>query len=151
MKKEGILGIVLMLLFLVLPVASAHVEIIDMGHYYDGIDRLGYVDYRNAANYTVEGAILVFIDGDIVAAKMLNMDLRYVAGFRCSPVKPLEFALCEIEGDHTIAVCILSMNSSVERTYEYFAEGWWNDQEDEIESELEEEEEEWLECWMYRR
>jgi hypothetical protein len=135
---------VLTLLFLSLPAVSAHIDIIDMGHYYDGISSVGYVDYQNVANHTVGGAILVFVDGDIVAGKILNMGIRYVAGFRCSPIKTLEFALNETEGEHTIVVYILSMNNSVERTYDYYAEGV---EEDVIEER--EQEEKWLSCWGF--
>jgi hypothetical protein len=132
------------LLLLALPAASAHIDIIDVGHYYDGISSLGYVDYQNVANHTVGGAILVFVDGDIVAGKILNMKIRYVSGFRCSPIKTLEFPITETEGDHTIVVYILSMNSSRECVYEYYEEGVAEDVIGEAESECEVD---WLMCW----
>lgn len=149
MKKEMILGLIslLMLLFLALPVTSAHIDIIDIGSGYDMIEHYGYVSYQNTVDYNVSGAILVFIDGDIVAGKILNMPIRYVAGFRCSPVKTFEFSLSEMEGDHTIVVYVLSMNSSVQRAYEYYAEDWWVEQED-IVCEVDAEED-WLTCWRY--
>jgi hypothetical protein len=135
------------LFFILLPIASAHIAIIDVGHnnaaQWDNIEGMcGYVNYQNIANYTIEGAILIFVDNEIVAGKMLNMKIRYVAGFRCSPIKTLEFSITEAEGDHTIVVYILSMNSSVERTYEYYAEGIVEGEK--LESELEED---WLTCW----
>jgi hypothetical protein len=135
--------LVLVLILSVLPTASAHVDIVDMGHYYDGIDRLGYVDYQNVANYTVESAILVFVDGEIAAGKILNMKIRYVAGFRCSPIKTLEFPITEAEGKHTIVVYIYSMNSSTERVYEYTGEGV----EEVVDVEESEIEKDWLTCW----
>ena len=113
-----------------------------MGHYYDGINSLGYVDYQNVANHTVGGAILVFVDGDIVAGKILNMKIRHIAGFRCSPIKTLEFPLTETEGEHTIVVYILSMNNSIERVYEYYAVGG---EEEVIEERVQEDD--WLTCW----
>lgn len=138
-----------MLFFMALPLASAHIAIIDVGHnnaaQWDDIEGMcGYVDYQNMANYTVEGAILVFVDSKIVAGKILNMKIRYVADFRCSPIKTLEFPITEAEGDHNIVVYILSMNSSIQRTYEYYAKGIVGEIEVEGESEVKED---WLECW----
>lgn len=147
MKKEKIYIFIalLMLILSVLPTASAHIDIVDIGHYYDGISSLGYVDYQNVANHTLEGAILVFVDGEIVAGKILNMPIRYLGGFRCSPIKTLEFPIIEAEGDHTISVYIYSMNNTVSRTYEYYAEGI----DDTIETEEIETEKDWLKCcWM---
>ena len=116
------------LLFLAIPSVSAHIDIIDIGHYnaahWEDIDGMcGYVDYQNVANHTIGGAILVFVDGEIVAGEILNMKIRYVAGFWCSPIETLEFPITETEGEHTIVVYIYSMNSSAERTYGYYAEG----------------------------
>jgi hypothetical protein len=148
-RKIYTLIVILTLLFMALPAVSAHIDIIDVGHYnaarWDDIDGMcGYVDYQNMANHTLEGAILVFVDGNIVAGKILNMKIRYIAGFRCSPVKTLEFPITETKGDHTIVVYIRSVNNSVERAYEYYAEG----KEDVIDMEESEEEvEEWLTCW----
>jgi hypothetical protein len=144
MKKELILGgiFILMLLFMALPVASADIDITGIGTQYDGLDHYGYVDYRNIANGNASGAILVFIDGTIVAAEILNMPIRYVAGFRCSPAKTLEFPLNDTEGVHTILAYAFSQNVSTQRSYGYYAEDWWMDQEDEVEEEVEV----WLEC-----
>ena len=130
-----------------LPATSAHIAINAVGHnnaaQWDDIEGMcGYVDYQNMANHTIDGAILVFVDGEIVAGKILNMKIRYVAGFRCSPVKTLEFSITEAEGDHIIVVYIRSMNNSVECTYEYYAEGV----EDQTEVEESEEEKDWLMC-----
>lgn len=134
-KRIGGIISVLTLLFLLLPAVSAHIDIMDMGHYYDGINSLGYVDYQNVANHTVGGAILVFVDGDIVAGKILNMKIRYVAGFRCSPIKTLEFPIIETEGEHRIVAYVLSMNSSTECVYDYYAADWWQEAPDEEETE----------------
>jgi hypothetical protein len=139
--------------FMLLPIASAHIVIVDVGHnnaaQWDDIEGMcGYADYQNVANYTVKGAILVFVDNEIVAGKMLNMKIRYVAGFRCSPVKTLEFPITEAEGDHTIVVYVLSMNSSTERTYEYNAEGKGEGVDVESENDREED---WLDCWGYAK
>jgi hypothetical protein len=139
--------LILALLFLALPTVTAHIDIIDVGHYnaarWNDIEGLcGYVDYQNVANYTIGGAILVFVDGEIVAGKILNMGIRYVAGFRCSPIKTLEFPITEAEGDHIIVVYIRSMNASVESAYEYYIEG----AEGVIEGEESEIEEDWLTC-----
>jgi hypothetical protein len=148
-SKATICILIAMLLFMALPAASAHIEITDIGHnnaaQWDDIEGLcGYVDYQNVVNDTVKGAILVFVDNEIVAGKLLNMGIHYVAGFRCSPIKTLEFPISETEGCHTITVHILSMNSSVTSTYDYYAAGM----EDEIEVESEREvEEDWLKCW----
>lgn len=134
-----------------LPAVSAHIAIIDVGHnnaaQWDDIEGwCGYVDYQNMANYTIEGAILVFVDGEIVAGKILNMKIRYVGGFRCSPIKTLEFPITETEGDHSILVYVLSMNSSVQRTYDYYAKGMGEAWEVESGSEAKED---WLKCWGY--
>lgn len=135
------------LLFLAMSAVSAHIDILDIGHYnaarWDDIEGLcGYVDYQNVANPTIGGAILVFVDGEIVAGKILNMKIRYVRGFRCSPIKTLEFPITEAEGRHEIAVYMYSMNSSVERIYEYTAEGIA----EVIDTEESEIEEDWLRC-----
>lgn len=140
--------VLLTLLFLASPAVTAHIDIIDVGHYnaarWDDIEGMcGYVDYQNVANHTIEGAILVFVDGEIVAGKILNMKIRYVAGFRCSPIKTLEFPITETEGCHTIVVYIRSMNASVECVYEYYAEGGG----DVVDAEESEEEKDWLPCW----
>jgi len=145
MKKERTynLAIVLILLFLVLPAVSAHIEISDMGHYYDPVDGLtGYVDYQNVVGYNISGAVLVFIDGDIVAGEIIKTRVRYVAGFRCSPIKTLEFPINTSEGDHTIVAYVFSMNNSIQQAYDYYTEGFG----DEV-TEGEREEEEWLSCW----
>lgn len=144
MKKESILGgiFLLMLLFMLLPVASADIGITDIGTRYDGLDHYGYVDYRNIANSNVSGAILVFIDGTIVAAKPLYMPIRYVAGFRCAHTKTLEFPLNGTEGNHSILAYTFSQNISAERSYGYYAEDWWMKQEEKAEEEVEV----WLEC-----
>lgn len=134
-----------------LPAASAHIAIIDIGHYnaaqWDDVEGLsGYVDYQNTANQTIKGAILVFLDNEIAAGRILNMKIRYIAGFRCSPVKTLEFPISETEGDHTIIVHILSVNSSVMSTYDYSVK----DVEDTMAAESEREvEEDWLKCWGF--
>lgn len=135
---------VLTLLFLSLSAVSAHIDIIDMGMVYDGEDHYGYVDYQNTANYSVSGAILVFIDGGIVAGKMLDMPIRSIVGFRCSPIKTLEFPITETEGEHTIVVYILSMNNTVGHVYDYYAEGVAEDAIEESEQE-----EDWLSCWGF--
>ena len=152
MKKIIIFGFAILgaLLVLALPVASAHIEISDMGHYYDGMANLGYVDYQNVADYNVSGAILVFIDNEIVAGEKLDMPIRYRAGFRCSPMKTLEFPLNTSEGHHTIVAYVYSMNNSIDRGYEYYTDGVEEEEAVEIESE-EEEVEEWLECWKCGR
>ena len=146
MKKERIynLAIVLTLLFLVLPAVSAHIEISNMGHYYDPVDGLtGYVDYQNVVGYNISGAVLVFIDGDIVAGEIIKTHVRYVAGFRCSPIKTLEFPVNEAEGDHTIVAYVFSMNNSIQQEYDYYTEGFdINAAEEEGKPE-----EEWLSCW----
>jgi hypothetical protein len=144
MKKVLILGgiFIVMLLFMVLPVALADITITGIGTQYDGIGHYGYVDYRNIANVNASGAILVFIDRNIVVAKILNMPIRYIAGFRCSPTKTLEFPLNDTEGDHTILAYTFSQNVSAQRSYGYYAEDWWMEQEDKVE----EDDEVWLEC-----
>lgn len=126
MKIEKIIGglLILVLLSLAIPIASASIEITDIGEGYDLIGHYGFVDYQNIANYNVSGAILVFIDGDIVAGKILDMPIRYVAGFRCSPIKTLEFPLRTTKGDHTIVAYAISMNCTIQRIYEYTMEGW---------------------------
>lgn len=151
MKRNKIRICVLLgtLLFMALPAVSAHIGIIDVGHnnaaQWDDIEGMcGYVDYQNVANYSIRGAILVFLDGEIVAGKIINMKIRYVAGFRCSPIKTLEFPISEAEGDHTIVVHVFSMNSSVERAYAYNAKGVEDETEVERDSEVEED---WLTCW----
>ena len=136
------------LLFLALPAVSAHIDIIDVGHnnaaQWDDIDGMcGYVDYQNVANHTVGGAILVFVDGEIVAGKILNMKIRYAGGRRCSPIKTLEYPITEAKGKHSIVVYIFSMNSSVECVYEYTAEGVDKGGDVESGSEVED----WLKCW----
>jgi hypothetical protein len=150
-NKNKILIYVLIatLLFFAMPAVSAYIDILDVGHYnaalWDDIEGMcGYVDYQNVANHTLEGTILVFVDGNIVAGKILDMKILYVAGFRCSPIKTLEFPITEAEGDHTIVVHVLSMNSSAERTYEYHAKGIEENITEEAESE---EVEDWLKCW----
>jgi len=151
MKKITIFEFVVfgVLLFLALPVVSANIEITDMGHYYDPIDGLtGYVDCQNVAEYDLLGALLVFIDGDIVAGEIIKARVRYVAGFRCAPTKTIEFPLNETEGAHHIVAYLVSMNNSIQRTYGYYAEDWWDDQGNEIQKVSEEEvEEDWLTCW----
>jgi hypothetical protein len=150
-NKRKILILIAMLLFLAMPVTSADINITGIGTQYDGIDHYGYVDYRNIANVNASGAILVFIDGTIVAAKLLNMPIRYVAGFRCSPTKTLEFPLNDTEGNHTILAYTFSRNVSAQRSYGYYAEEWWIEREDNVEEEVEMEEEDttvkdWLPC-----
>jgi hypothetical protein len=146
-NRIRICALIATLLFLAIPAVSAHIDIIDIGHYnaarWDDIGGMcGYVDYQNVANHTIGGAILVFVDGKIVAGKKLNMKIRYVAGFRCSPIKTLEYPITETEGEHTIAVYIYSMNGSVECVYEYIAEGI----DEVIGTEESEIEEDWLRC-----
>ena len=139
------------LLVLASPVAFAHIEISDMGHYYDPAEGLlGYVNCQNAAEYDLNGAVFVFVDDEIVTGKIIRIPVRYIAGFRCSPTKTFEFPINTSKGDHTIVAYVYSMNDSVERIYGYCAEDWWVNQGDEIESEPEEEmEEDWLACsWM---
>ena len=145
MKKGRIYKLVILstLLFMVLPAVPAHIDIVDIGHYYDGIDHLGYIDYQNVADYNLSGTILVYIDDEIVAGKVIEMPIRHIAGFRCSPIKTLEFPLNETEGDHTIVAYVYSMHSSAERTYEYVAEERWTQEPEENE----EEEEDWLKCF----
>lgn len=143
MKNEMIISVLIAtLLFLVLPAVSAHIDIIDIGTGYDMIEHYGYVDYQNIANHTIGGAILVFVDGNIVAGKIINMKIRYVGGRKCSPIKTLEYPIAEAEGEHIIAVYIYSMNSSVEWMYVYTAEGV----DEVIGAEESETEEDWLRC-----
>jgi hypothetical protein len=117
-NRIRICALIATLLFLAIPAVSAHIDIIDIGHYnaahWEDIEGLcGYVDYQNVANHSREGAILVFVDGKIVAGKILNMKIQYVAGFRCSPLKTFEFSISETEGEHTIVVYIYSMSRYV--------------------------------------
>jgi len=147
-NRSGICVLILMLLFMGLPATSAYIDIIEVGHnnaaqWGDIEGMCGYADYQNMANHTVNGAILVFVDGEIVAGKILNMEICYVAGFRCSPIKTLEFPITEAEGDHNIVVHIFSMNSSAECTYEYYGKGVGGTAVAESESEVEED---WLTC-----
>lgn len=144
--RRDIIGFILivMLLFPAMPIASAHIDIEDIGVGYDLIYHYGFVDYQNLANYNVSGAILVFIDGDIVAGEILDMSIRYVAGFRCSPIKTLGFPLRTTKGDHTMAVYVLSMNHTVQRSYVYTMEGWEDEQDGEETKEPEIED--WLKC-----
>lgn len=146
MKKETILGIVsiLMLLFLALPAVSADIDIIDIGTDYYLIGHYGFVNYQNTADFNLSGTLLVFIDGNIVAEKKLDMPIRYVAGFRCSPAKTLEFSLNETEGNHTIVAYMISQNAIVQRSYIYYADGRLVEQEEDKESEVIEED--WLKC-----
>ena len=123
-RKIYILISISVLFFLALPAVSAYIEISDMGHYYDGETRYGYVDYTNTAKHNVSGALLVFIDDDIVAGKILNMPIRYVAGFRCSPIKTLEFLSQNDKGGHAIVAYAVSMNCTIQRICEYTMEGW---------------------------
>lgn len=146
-NKTGISILVVVLIFTALPAVSAHIDILDVGHYnaarWNDIGSMcGYVDYQNVANHTIEGAILVFVDGKIVAGKILDMRIRYIAGFRCSPIKTLEYPITEAEGKHEIVVYIYSMNASVKRVYEYIAEGV----DEAIEVKEREIEEDWLPC-----
>ena len=140
--------LLLALLFSALPAVTAHIDVLDVGHYnaarWDDIEGMcGYVDYQNVANHTIGGAILVFVDGEIVAGKILNMEIRYVAGFQCSPIKTLEFPITETEGGHTIVVYIHSMNDSIKRAYEYHTEGV----EEVVDAEESGIEKDWLLCW----
>ena len=136
--KFAIFGV---LLFLVLPAVSANIAITDMGHYYDPVDGLtGYVDCQNVAEYDLLGALLVFVDDDIVAGEIIKTRVRYVAGFRCAPTKTIEFPLNATEGEHHVVTHIFSMNSSVRRTYGYYTEGF------EDETTKESKEEDWLTC-----
>lgn len=138
-------GFALVLLFLALPAVSANIDIIDVGTLYDGIDYYGYVDYQNIENYDLQGVISVFIDSDIVAEKMIDMPIRYVAGFRCSPIKSFEFQLNMSKGSHTIVAYVLSQNITIQCSYEYTMEGWEDEAADE-EMEMEEDKEDWLIC-----
>jgi len=145
MEKQKIykLAIILALAFLVLPTVSAHIEISDMGHYEDIEGLTGYVDCINVAEYDLSGAILVFVDGNIVAGKIITARVRYVAGFRCAPPRTLEFLIPEAEGKHRIVAHVFSMNNSVQCTYEYYAEGI----EEKVEEVEREQEKDWLSCW----
>lgn len=147
MKNEKIIRgiLILMLLFSVMPTASASIEIVDMGVYYDGETQCGYVDYTNTANHNVSGAILVFIDGNIAVGKIVDMDIRYVAGFRCSPVKTLEIPLRTAKGNHPIVVYVLSQNITAQCSYEYTMEGW-EEMVVEGETEFKDEIEDWMKC-----
>jgi hypothetical protein len=133
------------LLFLVIATASASIEMTDIGVQYDMIEHYGYVNYQNTANHNVSGAILVSVDGDFVAGEIVDMPIRYVAGFRCSPTKTLEFPLKTTKGDHTIVAYALSQNITTQRIYEYTMDGWEEEVVDE-KTEIEEEIEDWLEC-----
>ena len=147
MKKRIIFKLAILgaLLFLVLPAVSAHIEIADIGHF-EGIEGLtGYIDCQNVAEYDLLGAILIFVDGEIAAGKIIKTRVRYVAGFRCSPIKTFEFPINESKGDHHIVAHVFSMNNSAERTYDYFVDGVEGD----IALGEEGEEEDWLVCsWM---
>jgi hypothetical protein len=145
MKIEKIIRgiLILVLLSLAIPIASASIEITDIGEGYDLIGHYGFVDYQNIANYNISGAILVFIDGDIVAGKILDMPIRYVAGFRCGPIKTLEFPLRTTKGDHTIVAYAVSMNRTVHCMFNYSMEGW---EEMEAEEGTEVKEEDWMKC-----
>jgi hypothetical protein len=134
-----------LLLFMVIATASASIEIRDIGIQYDMIEHYGYVNYQNTANHNVSGAILVFIDGDIVAGKIVDMPIRYVMGFRCSPTKTLEFPLKTTKGDHTIVAYALSQNITAPRIYEYSMEGW-EEKGVEEETDIKEEIEDWIKC-----
>jgi len=150
MKKERIyeLALLLTLLFLALSAVSANIEISDMGHYEDIEGLTGYVNCQNVAECDLLGALLVFIDDEIVAGEIIKTRVRYVAGFRCAPVKTIEFPLNETEGKHHIIAHVFSMNSSIECTYDYYTEGLEEGIALEEESE---QEEDWLTCWMCER
>jgi hypothetical protein len=134
-----------LLLFLAIATVSASIEMTDIGIQYDMIEHYGYVDYQNIANHNISGAILVFIDGDLVAGKIVDMPIRYVAGFRCSPMKTLECPLKTTKGDHTIVAYALSQNITAQRVYEYTMAGW---EEEGVEEEtgIKEEIEDWIKC-----
>jgi len=138
-KETRILILIGILLFLALPIASASIDIIDMGTRYDCIDHYGYIDYQ--ANSNSSGAISVFIDDSLVKTKALDMKIRYLFGFRCNPIKTFEFTLNESEGNHSILAVIISDNVTAERMFGYFAEDWVVpvDEEEEII-------EEWMVC-----
>ena len=130
---------VLILLLLASPV-SAGIDILDLGIGYDCIAHYGYVDYQPKTNST--GELFVFIDGKIVKTKVLDMKIRYLVGFKCNPIKTLEFELNETEGHHTILAVISSDNITSQRGYDYCAEDWWANEEEE-----EEIIQDWLSCW----
>jgi hypothetical protein len=83
-KYKNLIGVAFVgvLLFMAIPTASASIEMTDICIQYDMIEHYGYVDYQNTANHNVSGAILVSVDGDFVAGKIVDMPIRYVAGFR---------------------------------------------------------------------
>lgn len=144
--RRNIIGFILvvMLLFPAMPAAFASIEITGMGTYHDLTDYYGYVEYQNIENYNISGAILVFIDKEIAVGKILNMPIRYVAGFRCSPIKTLEFPLRTTKGDHTIVAYVISMNHTVHCMFNYSMEGWEEGQDEEETKEPEIED--WLKC-----
>lgn len=152
-RRTTICTIIAMLLFMALPAASAqNIDITDLGHYttayWADIEGLcGYVEYQNVANYTIAGAILIFVDGNIVAGKVLNMRAHYIAGFQCNAIKTLEFPINDTEGRHRVVAHIYSMNSSVVSTYDYYVESVGEEIDIESETKVEED---WLRCWWCR-
>ena len=131
-----------LILLLLVSSASASIAILDLGTGYNGIDHYGYVDYLPRINST--GELFVFIDGEIVKSKALDMKIRYRFGFKCNPIKTLDFPLNETKGNHTILVVISSDNITSQRGYGYYAEDWWANEEEE-----EEIIEDWLSCWGF--
>ena len=140
-NRIGKLTLIGILLFLALPTVSASIDILDMGTRYDCIDHYGYVDYQPNSNSS--GVLSVFIDGSLVKTKALDMEIRYHYGFKCNPIKTLEFPLNETEGNHSILAVVNSDNVTVQITIGYYAAIWWTE-----EPEDEEEEEEIIEEWM---
>jgi len=132
----------MLILLLLVPSASASIDILDLGTGYDGIEHYGYADYQPKTNST--GELFVFIDGKIVKSKALDMKIRYRFWFKCNPIKTLDFPLNETEGHHTILVLISSQNSTSQRGYAYYAEDWWINEEEE-----EEIIKDWLTCWGF--
>lgn len=137
------LAFVGILLFLALPTVSGSIDIIDMGIGYDCIDPYGYVGYQPNSNSTE--MLSVFVDSSLVKTKALDMKIRYLVGFRCNPVKTLEFALNEAEGNHTIVALINSDNIIVQGTIRCYAKEGWT-QEPETAIDVKEDIEEWLVC-----
>jgi len=140
-KMIDTLALIMILLFLALPTVSGSIDILDIGVGYDCVEHFGYVQYQPNSNST--GVLSVFIDGSLVKTKALDMEIRYHYGFKCNPIKTLEFPLNETEGNHSILAVVNSDNVTVQSTIGYYAAIWWTE-----EPEDEEVEEEIIEEWM---
>ena len=150
-EKNIIKGLALvgLLLFLALPTVSGSIDIIDMGIGYDCVEHYCYIDYQ--ANRNSTGVLSIAMDGDMINTEILDMQIRYVHGFMCNPVKTFEFALNETAGHHSIRAFIRSDNITVFTSIEYYAEEWWTQEPEDDEEETYEVCKDWLTCWRYDR